>query len=70
MKTVSLVMLLAVASPAFAATSTPPVPPTAPTPPSVPVPEAKKLVPARQIYDSNRKLIPSKPSVKPGPDLG
>lgn len=80
MKTVSLVMLLAVATPAFAATPAPPAPATTPTPPAAPMQDAKKAVPNTSfqindplgIYDPLGRPLPDKPAPKngAGPGIG
>ena len=73
MKTVYLIVLLAVAAPAFAATSEPPAPPAAVTPPAAPMQDAKKADPNKPfIYDINRRPLPDKtvPKAAPGPGIG
>lgn len=73
-----LALALALATPAFAATITPPTPPTKPTPPTVSLQDTKKTTPQPAkdpvLFDSIRRLLgpaeKSGPKSGAGPDIG
>ena len=72
-----LLAVLALATPTFAASITPPKPPTKPTPPAVSIQDTKKTTPAPAkdpvLFDSIRRLLgpgKSAPKSGAGPEIG
>jgi hypothetical protein len=77
MRVLVLLAALTLATPAFAATITPPKPPTKPTPPTVSLQDTQKTTPGSAkepvLFDSIRRLLgPEKSAPKngAGPDIG
>lgn len=70
-----LILLIALTTPAAAATITPPAPPAKPTPPTVSLQDTRKTTPQPAkdpvLFDSIRRLLgPEKPAPKTGPGPG